>query len=180
MTTKNLSRLLCGLILMMGIQGATTALETNDLKDAAITTTIKAEMFGNKLIAPSDVKIKTDKGIVFISGNVKSHAVVEEAIAIVSSTEGILDINASDLQVQDSHQPISDAIITGKIKILYATEKAFGEKPIKVVNVHVTTKEGIVELTGEVDNKAQAENAKRLAEKVTGVRGVRSTLKVKD
>lgn len=156
------------------------ASEATDLKDANITTNVKAKMFGNTIIAPSDLKIKTEQGIVFLSGDVKSHAVIEEAIDIISATESVVDINASELQVQGKHQPISDAIITGKIKILFAAERAFGNKPVKVVNVYVTTKEGIVELKGEVDNNAQAENAKRLAEKVIGVRAVRSELKVKD
>ena len=180
MINKNLFRLMSVFVLALSMQSVVHASEKNSLNDADVTNTLKAKMFGNTIIAPSDLKIKTEQGIVFLSGDVKSPAVVEEAIDIVSATDGVVDINASELRVQGKHQPISDAIITGKIKILFAVERAFGDKPVKVVNVHVTTKEGIVELKGEVDNNAQAENAKRLAGKVTGVRAVRSELKVKD
>ena len=148
------------------------------MKDTLITTAIKAKMVADKTVSASDITVTTEKGVVTLSGDVKSKAEADAAINIASTTDDVIDIDASHLLVQGSSQPFTDAIITAKIKALYAKEKIFGDKPVAVVSVHVETNDGEVQLKGTVDNKAQEENAKRLAEKVKGVRKVYSNLAI--
>lgn len=172
MNKNKLLPLITAFLLGMGIQNPAYTKEENSMNDALITTAIKAKMVADKTVSASNITVTTENGIVTLSGDVKSKAEADAAIDIASTTEGVVDIRASDLLVQGSSQPFTDAIITGKIKALYAKEKIFGDKPVSVVAVHVETNDGVVYLKGTVDNKAQAENAKRLAENVKGVRKV--------
>jgi len=178
MVRKNLFRLFFALIVLISAYNVSYAMEGNMMNDTAITASIKTKMATDKVVSAFNVKVETKNGIVTLTGNVNSTSEAEAAIDIASSTENVKDIDASGLLIKGSSQPFTDTIITSKIKAEYAREKVFGDKPIKFF-IHVETNDGNVVLTGEADNAAQIENAKRLAENVTGVRVVHSNLTVK-
>ena len=178
MVRKNLFRLFFPLIVLISAYNVSYAMEESIMNDTAITASIKMRMAADEVVSASKVKVETNDGIVILTGNVNSKSEAEAAIDIASSTENVKDINASGLLIKGSSQPFTDTIITSKIKAEQAKEKVFGDKPIKVF-IHVETNDGKVVLTGEVDNAAQIENAKRLAENVKGVRVVHSNLTVK-
>jgi osmotically-inducible protein OsmY len=68
-----------------------------------------------------------------------------------------------------------DAAITAKVKSAIATD--VGARTAAAVNVD--TYRGTVQLSGFVDDKATAEQAESAAKKVSGVRGVKNSLRVK-
>jgi len=69
---------------------------------------------------------------------------------------------------------IDDATITTKVKAAILAESG-----LKTLQISVETVDGIVTLSGSVDTQANGEQAKTLANAVSGVRGVDNKLLVK-
>lgn len=69
---------------------------------------------------------------------------------------------------------VTDAVITTKIKA-----DLFAEPELKALAIDVDTENGVVNLSGFVSSKAEAERAVRLAKGVKGVTKVQNSLKVK-
>lgn len=69
---------------------------------------------------------------------------------------------------------IDDATITTKVKTAVLAEPG-----LKTLQIDVDTKNGVVMLSGTVDNQAMKERAAQVAQAVTGVRSVDNNLTVK-
>ena len=80
----------------------------------------------------------------------------------------------SKVQQKETKQVASDSSITSKIKSKYLVEKNF-----KSFKVSVETKDGIVVLSGFVDNQATKTRAGQIAAGVKGVKSVSNGLVVK-
>ena len=80
----------------------------------------------------------------------------------------------SKVQQKETKQAASDGAITSKIKSKYLVEKNF-----KSFDVSVETKDGIVVLSGFVDNQATKTRAGQIAAGVKGVKSVSNGLVVK-
>ena len=68
----------------------------------------------------------------------------------------------------------SDTWITTKVKSDLAVEK-----DVDATDIGVHTYEGVVTLTGDVDNQAEADKAVRVASEIKGVKSVLNQMKVK-
>lgn len=66
---------------------------------------------------------------------------------------------------------IDDAWITTKVKAMLLKEDA-----LSALKIDVDTKDGVVRLSGQVDNSEQVAKAVDIARKVTGVKDVRADL----
>ena len=63
------------------------------VKDAAITTKIKAKMAMDDQVSAMHIKVDTDNnGVVTLSGTAKSQAEVAKAVSIARSTEGVREV----------------------------------------------------------------------------------------
>ena len=71
-------------------------------------------------------------------------------------------------------QPISDAWITTKVKAALATES-----DTSAVDIGVTTKDGVVVLSGTTRSEAEADLAEREAKMIDGVKEVRNQIEVR-
>lgn len=69
---------------------------------------------------------------------------------------------------------VDDAAITAKVKAALMREKG-----IPALDVKVTTKDGVVTLSGQVTKVEIGERAQQVASAVEGVKGVQSELQVK-
>jgi hyperosmotically inducible protein len=78
--------------------------------------------------------------------------------------------SATDESAQSSQQPVADTWITTKVKAELATTEG-----IKSGDIDVTTKNGLVTLSGNVASKAQVQKAINVAKSVKGVRNVDSS-----
>ena len=74
----------------------------------------------------------------------------------------------------ETRENVADAVITTKIKA-----DLFAEPELKALAIDVDTENGVVNLSGFVSSKAEAEKAVRLAKGVKGVTNVKNALKVK-
>ena len=66
-----------------------------------------------------------------------------------------------------------DAAVTMRVK-----KAIYNEPSLKVMNIGVTTADGVVDLTGTVKSKAERSKATAVAVKVEGVKKVKNDLKV--
>ena len=75
---------------------------------------------------------------------------------------------------ESSGQYIDDSAITAKIKARFVDDDV-----IKSSQIHVTTSNGVVELSGLVDTRIQKDRAEKIAETTAGVRDVKNNIEVK-
>ena len=80
----------------------------------------------------------------------------------------------SAVQQKEAKQAARDSAITSKIKSKYLLEKG-----IKSFKVSVETKDGIVILSGFVDDQVTKNRAEQIAASVKGVKSVKNGLVVK-
>jgi hyperosmotically inducible periplasmic protein len=80
----------------------------------------------------------------------------------------------SDVQQRESKRVAKDSAITSKVKSKYLFEKNF-----KSFDVSVETKDGIVMLSGFVDDASTKTRAEQIASRVKGVKSVRNAILVK-
>ena len=133
--------------------------------DTAITNTLKKLIHETVTLSKLNVEVSTSKGVITLKGNVDSDTQVGLLVEHAESIIGVIDVDASQLTVKDSKQPLVDTIITAKIKGLFIREKLFGEKDIAAINTSVETKDGVVYLSGVVDNQQQIDNAIEIIKK---------------
>ena len=93
-----------------------------------------------------------------------STLIVSIALVCGYGTAALAD---SDTSARKSEQPVTDTWITTKVKTELATTEG-----IKSGDIEVTTKNGLVTLSGVVNSKAQVQKAVAVAKSVKGVREV--------
>jgi hyperosmotically inducible protein len=78
----------------------TTEKVKENVKDSVITTKIKAEYAKDKEVSALKIHVDTDdKGVVTLSGNAKSSAESDKAVAIAKKTEGVTTVK-NNIKVQ--------------------------------------------------------------------------------
>jgi hyperosmotically inducible periplasmic protein len=97
-------------------------------------------------------------------------------LAVAFGASSAFAADATDMSSKSSQQPVTDTWITTKVKAELATTEG-----IKSGDIDVTTKNGLVTLSGLVNSKAQVQKATALTKAVNGVREVDATaLKSRD
>lgn len=147
--------------------------------DSDISSGIQSQFAADKTTSDLNVKVSSKAGVVMLKGKINTDAEADKLIQIAASTQGVKDVNTSQLTVKESKHSMADTAITAKVKGAYVREKIFGDKDISVMGVNVETTNGIVYLTGTVETKSQADNAVKLAKSIHGVKKVESKLDVK-
>ncbi len=127
--------------------------------DAKITETLTKLIKHSKVLSKLNVKVSTEKGVVSLVGEVDSDTEASSLVEHAESIIGVSDVDTSKLTVKSSKHPFADTMITAKIKGLLVREKLFGEKDVAAINTSVETTDGVVYLSGVLDNKDQINNA---------------------
>jgi hyperosmotically inducible protein len=147
--------------------------------DTSIVANIQHHFAAEQATSGVNVTILSHDGVVTLAGKVDTDGEASKLIQIAESTHGVKDVNGDSLQIKESKQPYADTAITAKVKGTFIREKLFGDKDVAVMGVTVETTNGVVYLTGDVADQAQADNAIKLAKSVKGVKSVESKLIVK-
>lgn len=153
--------------------------------DATITATVKSKLLWSRHTDGLKITVVTKLGRVSLTGTADSSAAKEFASRLASNTRGVVSVDnalviskdqASSLDVtQDkmavaasvAEQSISDSWITAKVKstLLYSTN-------VSGRSIDVSTKAGIVTLSGKLSSSAEKTLAVELTENVRGVKSV--------
>lgn len=156
--------------------GSTTSQQQTVVDDTAITTAVKAKLLADPAVSGLAVTVSTTNGVVILSGTIKTDTEATKIIEIAQSTPSVKDVNTDNLKVTDGKQPFTDTVITAKVKGMYLKEELMGNKNAAPMAVTVETKDGVVYLSGTVENNQQIQQAIRIAENIDGVKSVKSTL----
>lgn len=148
------------------------------ISDSATTAKVKSALLEDKAIKSGDISVATTNGAVTLSGFVGSQEVATHAVQIAGKTEGVKSVS-DKLQIKDNDTQsvgsyADDTVTTSSVKAKLLADDIVPSRKVKV-----ETHEGVVQLSGEVDNQAQAARAESIAKAVDGVKSVKNDLTVK-
>ncbi len=84
-----------------------------------------------------------------------------------------LAVGCSHLGEKSAGATIDDAAITTKVKAKFVADST-----VKAMNIKVDTYQGIVQLSGFANNRAEAERAAQLARETAGVKSVKNDIRL--
>lgn len=159
-----------------------------DRPDSWITTKVKSELTAHKDVSATHTHVATTDGTVTLTGSAKSSAEKQLAGEIAGKVEGVKNVDnrivviAPKGQTREQKEGAGsimidkgdDAYITGKVKHALSSHPG-----TSALSSDVSTKDGVVTLTGTAENEAQKTLAEKVARKVKGVRSVTNDLEVK-
>ncbi len=152
------------------------------VSDATITASVKSKLLWNEHTDGLDINVDTRDGIVTLSGAADSTASRELAGRLAANTEGVRDVS-NDLRVETKSgqsrasaagadhtgDAISDSWITSKVKTTFLLSR-----DISSSDIGITTHDGVVTLTGQVDSGAERDLAVEVAKDIRGVKAVKA------
>ncbi len=148
----------------------------NFMDDSTITAKVKAALVDHESIKSTDISVKTDQKVVTLSGFVESQAQAEEAVKVAKGVEGVTSVS-DKLHVRDSKGTsvkgyAGDTATTSEVKAKLLADDIVPSRKVKV-----ETTDGVVQLSGTVESKAQSDRAESIAKAVDGVKSVKNDLK---
>lgn len=150
----------------------------NYMDDSGVTAKVKAALVDDDAIKSTDISVKTNNGVVTLSGFVATQDQAEKAVAVTKSIEGVKSVS-DKLHVKDSTKQSAsgyagDVATTSEIKA-----KLLADDIVPSRNVKVETTNGVVQLSGMVKTQAQSQRAEEIAKAIDGVKSVKNDLSVK-
>jgi len=168
---------------------ATTGRESEiSVQPAWITTKIQAQYFASPEIKPWNIDVTTSSaGVVTLEGEVDTAEDKAEAVRIARATDGVSSVvdrlrtkgEAAAPSAEAAREGTGagsvapDAWLTAKIQAKY-----FVDDEVKARDIDVTTQNGVVTLSGVVEDEAERRQAVALARSTDGVRDVTDQLRV--
>ena len=148
-----------------------------DIDDGTITTKVKSALLADADVKSFDIKVETRKGEVQLSGFVDNQTQIERAIAVAKGVEGVKSVdNKMTLKTTDTTvgEKIDDGVITTKVKAAL-----LGDSGVKSSDISVVTRDGVVQLSGFVNDQTQIDRATTVAKGVEGVKNVNNEMSIK-
>jgi hyperosmotically inducible protein len=145
--------------------------------DSVTTGRVKAALIADPVTKAHQIDVETFKGTVQLNGFVDTSASKERASEVAKTTKGVTSVH-NNLTVKTTgrtgEEVIDDGAITMKVKAALA-----GDPRTKAHQVNVETREGVVQLSGFVNNSEAKSTAEELARAVDNVKSVDNELDVK-
>jgi hyperosmotically inducible protein len=155
----------------------TTKSAGEQVDDSVTTGRVKAALIADPVTKAHQIDVETFKGTVQLNGYVDSKAGKDRATVVAKNTTGVKSVQ-NNLSVRTEDRAggavVDDAAITTKVKTALA-----GDPRTKAHQVNVETHEGVVQLSGFVDNAEAKQTAEQLARAVDDVKNVDNELSVK-
>jgi hyperosmotically inducible protein len=150
------------------------------ISDSAITTKVKANFLGDERLKGSHIKVTTTNGVVTLTGSATgsdSKAAAEDIAKNVDGVKSVDDELTSPSSSGSMHKAVaktervgSDSWITTKVK-----SEIMADSVSKGFKVSVKTVNGVVMLSGVLPNDDAVAHVKDLAQKVEGVKSVKTS-----
>ena len=121
--------------------------------------------------------METFRGVVQLNGFVDSAPSKLKATEVAQSVPGVKDHNNLLVRTQERSAGVvidDGAVITTEVKAAL-----IGNKDTQASQINVATREGIVQLSGFVNDDNEKSTAEVVARNVSGVRDVRNELEIK-
>jgi osmotically-inducible protein OsmY len=143
------------------------------LSDPWITMKVKAALAFHKSVSATETAVRTQNGVVTLSGNTDTEARKELTGEYAMDVEGVTEVHNEMVVTPGMVAPerfgerMDDASITAQVKTTLLFHKSTHALATKV-----STREGVVTLRGEARNAAEKSLVTRIAEDVKGVKQV--------
>lgn len=148
-----------------------------EVDDSVITTKVRTALTSNADVKSLDIKVKTRKGEVMLSGFADNQAQIDLIITVAKGIEGVKALD-NQLSLKEGKQSvgnkIDDSVITTQVK-----SALLADPVMKSMDVSVTTRKGEVQLSGFVDNAVQMTHAVDVAKGTNGVSSVVNHMSIK-
>jgi len=149
--------------------------ERRSVNDATITNTVKSKLAADPETSALRINVDTSNGVVTLSGAVPTAVEKAEAERIARNTQGVRQVVDNLTVEQEKSAPggetSGDAAISTGVKSQLVSNGILG--------TNIDVKNGEVTLTGTVTNAQEKAKAEQIARQVSGVKGVRNQLTVK-
>jgi hyperosmotically inducible protein len=145
--------------------------------DSAVNAKVKAALIGDPITKARQIDVEVSQGIVQLNGFVDSASAKARAEELARGVEGVNEVrNNLELAMADRAvgTVVDDGTTTTKVKAALVADDT-----TKAHQINVSTREGVVQLSGFVDSGAAKAQAERLARGVSGVRDVKNDLDVR-
>jgi hyperosmotically inducible protein len=148
----------------------------NMVDDGAIATSVKASLLTEKGVPSSDVNVEVYKGVVLLSGFVKTQAEKDAAGKVAKNVKDVASVR-NQLVVHPATSmgtKLDDTMLVSKVKAALVDAS-----DVKSGQINVEARGGIVQLGGFVTGEKMKERAIAVAKGVSGVKQVVDALFVK-
>ena len=148
--------------------------------DAWIMMKVKTTLLFHRSVSGSKSEVNVKDGIVTLQGEATSQAQKDLTTEYAKDVEGVKDVKNEMTVTKTSKktptvgEKIDDASITGQVKMTLLYHRS-----TSALNTSVTTKEGVVTLSGKASNEAELNLATKFANDVNGVKGVNNQMTIK-
>ena len=145
--------------------------------DTVTTASVKAALIADPVTKAHQIDVETFKGTVQLNGFVDTAASKERATEVARKQKGVTAVrNNLTVKTTDrsSDQVVDDSAISAKVKSTLA-----GDPRTKAHQINIETHDGVVQLSGFVDNSEAKSTAEELARAVDDVKSVDNELDVK-
>ncbi|KTC98804.1 osmotically inducible protein Y [Legionella geestiana] len=149
-----------------------------DLTDSVITTKVTAKFARAKELNLLKVFVTTEDGIVHLSGNVKDRQSFVEALRLAKNTRGVVAVDTEALEIREVNTALTDAYITARVQTAVLKAKVLDDETIPLVGINATTSNGVVTLSGVVDNSRAVASILKRVHAIRGVKKIVSHLSV--
>jgi hyperosmotically inducible protein len=147
--------------------------------DAWLVTKVKTTLLFHSSVSASATEVNAKDGVVTLRGDAASQAQKDLTTEYAKDTDGVKDVNnemvvsTSSKKTQSAGGKIDDASITGlsKMTLLY-------HRSTSALNTSVTTKNGVVTLSGKAENTAEKNLATKYVKDVNGVKNVNNKMTI--
>jgi hyperosmotically inducible protein len=148
------------------------------LDDARLIARVKGALIADQVTKARRINIETYQGIIQLSGFVASEAEKNRAGEIVGAVPGVVEVrNAIEVRQtlanRGTGQLVDDVSLSTRVKAALVADANTSAREIKV-----ETYQGVVQLSGFVNNGSERRQASRVARAVTGVEQVKNDLQV--
>jgi osmotically-inducible protein OsmY len=140
---------------------------------------VKTTLLLHRSVSGFKTEVNVKDGIVTLQGEATSQAQKDLTTEYAKDVEGVKDVK-NEMTVaktakkrQTVGQQIDDASITAQVKMTLVYHRS-----TSALNTSVTTKKGVVTLSGKAKNAAEKDLATKFVKDVTGVRSVKNLMTV--
>jgi hyperosmotically inducible protein len=146
--------------------------------DAWLTTKVKSILLFHRNVSAM-TEVKTKDGIVTLQGKATSQAQKDLTTEYAKDVEGVKDVknemvvSGSSKKTRTVGDKIDDASITAQVKMTLLYHRS-----TSALNTSVTTKKGVVTLSGKAGNAAEKDLATKFANDVHGVKSVTNLMTI--
>jgi osmotically-inducible protein OsmY len=147
--------------------------------DAWLTTKVKSTLLFHRSVSAM-TKINSKDGVVTLQGDTKSQAQKDLTTEYVKDVEGVKDVR-NEMTVsktpEKAHRTAGEKIDDASITALVKTTLLY-HRSTSALNTKVTTKNGVVTLSGKAKNESEKNLATKLVDDVHGVKNVKNRMTV--